>query len=130
MTIRVLTVDDDPDVRLTLPSALAGQPPGFDVRAVDGVLAAWSEIRRWSPDVVLLDARMPLAPGDTPSSRPTAGLRFLVEAQARAVAFKIVMHSASDEWRDACMRRGAAAYVVKPVLPSMLARVIVEVIGR
>lgn len=124
--VRVLIVDDDADVRLTLPSALAAVAPELDLCAVSGVGAAWVKIISWVPDVVLLDACMPLVDGDAPSSGPSAGLRFLVESRHRTPYLRVIMYTGSDAWRSACMRQGAQAYIVKPVAPADLAHVILR----
>lgn len=129
--LRVLIVDDDPDVRAFTPPALEAVDRGLDVRAVATVGAAWDVIRSWAPDVVLLDAVMPLAVADgPPSSAPSAGLRFLVERRKAAPGLAVLMHTGSCAWREACARHGADGYVVKPVYPAVLAREVREAVAR
>ena len=69
-------------------------------------------VGRTSPDLVLLDVRMP----------HMDGLACLDEIKRRHPDIKVVMLSAStnQELIDAAIRRGAAAYVVKTVNPDDL----------
>jgi len=64
MSLRVLHVDDEPDIREVVQLAL-GLDPDFDVRSCecgrDGLAAAIS----WSPDLVLIDVMMPIMDGPT-----------------------------------------------------------------
>ena len=56
--LTVLVVDDEPDVRLIARLVLAAA--GFEVREVDSGEAALAELQAGrSPDVLLLDVRMP-----------------------------------------------------------------------
>ena len=53
----VLIIDDDPSLRTTLTHVLGSA--GYQVRSVDGVFAALSEIRENVPDILLSDLNMP-----------------------------------------------------------------------
>jgi len=53
----VLIVDDDASLRLTLTHVLGSA--GYQVRSVDGVFAALSQIREDVPDILLSDLNMP-----------------------------------------------------------------------
>jgi DNA-binding response OmpR family regulator len=53
----VLVVDDDPVVLTVLQAAL--QAEGLEVRTTDSVDAALTALSSWTPDLVLLDVRMP-----------------------------------------------------------------------
>jgi len=69
-------------------------------------------VARTSPDLVLLDVRMP----------HMDGLACLDEIKRRHPAIKVVMLSASSnaELVEAALRRGASAYVIKTVNPDDL----------
>ncbi len=61
--IRVLVVDDDPIVRSALALMLGGQPDLEVVGEAGDGRAALAQVRRTSPDVVLMDIRMPVMDG-------------------------------------------------------------------
>ena len=54
---RILVVDDNEQIRTLLERILV--PEGHDVRTATDGLAALAEVRRWAPDVVLLDVEIP-----------------------------------------------------------------------
>ena len=56
--MRVLYVDDEPDIREIAEMAL-GLEPDFDVRTAGSGLDALSIMESWAPDVALLDVMMP-----------------------------------------------------------------------
>src|ERR1700681_3026453 len=56
--LRVLHVDDEPDVRELVEISLA-LDPGLIVRGCESGQEAIDAVNEWSPDVILLDAVMP-----------------------------------------------------------------------
>lgn len=54
---RVLVVDDEPQIRRALRTALTGN--GYEVTTADGGGAALETIAAWQPDIVVLDLVMP-----------------------------------------------------------------------
>jgi len=112
----VLLVDDDPHSLKLLSDALAGQPFALAV-AVDGVMAL-RQIRREPPDLVLLDAMMPVMDG-------FEVCRLLQADPATRDIPVIFMTSLSDT--ASCVRGlelGAVDYVTKPfVRAELMARV-------
>ena len=58
---RVLIVEDDFELRNTVAEAL--QDAGWQVRCAANGLQALALLRRWQPDVVLLDLNLPLMDG-------------------------------------------------------------------
>lgn len=61
--IRVMIVDDQKDVRFLI-RVIVGEDPGIEVVAeADSVRAAEAAIAEAAPDVVILDAMMPIADG-------------------------------------------------------------------
>jgi DNA-binding NarL/FixJ family response regulator len=103
-TVRVLVVDDEPLIRETLVELLEDE--GFTVvgQAVDGAEAV-REVDALSPDVVLIDVRMPIVNG--------------IEATRRILALRpetvVIALSAYDDPALAAAAReaGAADYVAK-----------------
>ena len=107
---RVLIVDDEPDVLLTLRVILeaAGFEPSL---AADGETAL-RRIDEQSPDVVLLDIMMPVLDG----------WFVLAELQRREMQPRVIVCSAktADADRERALNLGAAAYVTKPYAPDDL----------
>jgi NarL family two-component system response regulator LiaR len=103
--VKVLIVDDHEVVRHGLRFMLA-QEPGFEVvgEAGDGV-EALAEIRRWRPDVVLLDLMMPVLDG--------LGVLHALRGEEERPAV-IVLTSYTDEKRAIeAVRAGASSYLPK-----------------
>lgn len=109
--LRVLAVDDDPDIRWLLTRSLTAA--GYEVECAADVAAARVALRRLPhPDVVLIDVRLPDGDGFTL-------LREVVEARhSEAIMVTGVDHEA-DRVRGLSM--GAADYVAKPFFPRELA---------
>lgn len=108
MTIRVLLVDDHAVLRSGLEQLLAGEPD-IDVvgTAADGA-AALEEVRRTSPDVVLMDLQMPGTDG------VTATRRIVAEGGPDV----LVLTSFSDADRIvAALDAGAVGYLLKDADP-------------
>ncbi len=57
----ILVVDDDAEIRDTLTAVL--QEEGYDVRSAENGEEALIEVRRWHPDLMLLDLMMPVLSG-------------------------------------------------------------------
>jgi DNA-binding NarL/FixJ family response regulator len=114
--IGVLVVDDDALVRAGLTMILAGAE---DVRIVgeagDGgeVVAA---VDRWSPDVVLMDIRMP----------GTDGLAATEQLRRRPAAPEIIMLTTfdADEYVLRALRAGASGFLLKDTPPADIVRAV------
>jgi two-component system, OmpR family, response regulator len=112
--LRVLYVDDEPDIREIVELSL-GLDPGLEVRTctsgADGLAAAAA----WSPSVILLNVMMPVMDGPTtlaqlrgnPQTMDIPVLFMTARAQAREVEHFISL--------------GAQGVVVKPFDPLTLA---------
>jgi CheY-like chemotaxis protein len=116
--IRVLAVDDHAGDRFMLEKRL--RMVGFTTRGAADGQEALELIRRWQPDLVLLDLLM-------------GGLSGFDVLRARAandvtarVPMIVVSSAADDESRQECFALGAAEYLIKPVDLDAL----VPVIGR
>jgi DNA-binding response OmpR family regulator len=103
---RVLVVDDDPDVREVVSTALGDA--GYDaIVAADGV-AALELARAVAPDAVVLDVRMPLLTGE----EVHRALRHDGATRYVPVIFLSAQKNAKDKAR--VLLEGADDYVTKP----------------
>ncbi len=118
MTIRVVVVDDQEMVRLGF-VALLDSRPDLEVvgTAADGSQAL-QVVRRTSPDVVLLDVRMPVLDG-------IETLRRLMQGAATTPA-KVIMLTTfdADEYVHESLRLGASGFLLKDASPDELASAI------
>jgi two-component system phosphate regulon response regulator PhoB len=118
----ILLVEDDPDIRHLVSYKLA--KGGFDViEAADGP-AGLREAQQHTPDLVLLDVRMPRM----------SGLDVCRELRARpaTAAVPIIMLTARAHQADIeqAYAAGATGYVVKPFSPRELLERVESVLLR
>jgi len=100
--IRILVVDDEPDIRATVSAML--EIEGYNVAEASNGAAALAAIEQRLPDIILLDMRMPILDG----------WGFAAELRRRGHQTPIVVMTAA---RDAARWAGdiaAAAFVAKP----------------
>jgi CheY-like chemotaxis protein len=111
--IRILHVDDEPDIREVVQLSL-GLDPDFSVRSCASGKDALATAADWSPNLVLLDVMMPDMDG------PTTLMR-LRERRA-TVEIPIVFMTARAETSDIehYMSLGAAGVIAKPFDPMTL----------
>ena len=111
---KILIVDDDQHCIRVLHSFLIGK--GFDVVAVSRSEEAEKSIDCHRPDLIILDYRM----------SPLTGKDILERLRVRGVETPVVMVSAYKR-RDGDLemkRMGAIAYLLKPVRPDEMERVL------
>ena len=109
---RILVADDDEDVRDIVTAKLTGA--GYQVRTVDSGHAALEEIRRWRPDLAVLDRSMP----------GLDGLDVLREVRrdpevSETRVIVLTGHARISD-REAGMSAGADEYIFKPFSPQDL----------
>jgi DNA-binding NarL/FixJ family response regulator len=118
--IRVIVVDDEALVRSGI-GLILGAAGDIDVVATaNGGDAMW-EISLHSPDVVLLDIRMP----------EVDGLTILTEVRAMRDPPAVAMLTTfdTDEYIGAALRAGAAGFLLKDTAPEQLARAVRALAG-
>ena len=122
--IRILCVDDDPDIRTIAVMAL-GLDSGMEVRSASSGAEALALLDQpgWRPDVVLLDVMMPGMDG--PAVLGT--IRSKGDMGALPVIFMTARARRADV--DAYRELGAIGVIVKPFDPLALAREVRALIG-
>jgi CheY-like chemotaxis protein len=113
--LKVLYVDDDPDIREIAIMSL-GLDPDMDVRGEGSGAEALLAARSWQPNAILLDVMMPSMDGPTT-------LRHLREC-AETAAIPVIFITARAQTRevDEYLAMGALAVIVKPFDPMTLAK--------
>jgi CheY-like chemotaxis protein len=113
--IRVLHVDDEPDIREVVEMSL-GLDPELAVKSCASGADALTESNHWPPDLILLDVMMPVMDGPATLKRlresPTTASTPVVFMTARAQTREI----------DQFVSLGAAGVIPKPFDPMTLAR--------
>ncbi|WP_374406414.1 sigma-54-dependent transcriptional regulator [Pelagerythrobacter sp.] len=121
----ILIVDDDADV--VRAARLLLERRGCAVRVADGPEAAWVELARCRPDVVLLDLNF--ARGRTSGEEGLGFLDRLMASDPRAVVIVITGHSGIAIAVDA-MRRGASDFLIKPWKNDRLAEMVERAVAQ
>jgi DNA-binding response OmpR family regulator len=101
--VRVLVVDDDPDVREVVATVLGDD--GYEVDTASDGAEALRKVGEHAPDAVILDAMMPVMDG----------YEFLKLWRTRPVEERapVLVVSAVRDWRTA-LESGAQGYLSKP----------------
>ncbi|MCU0506030.1 MAG: EAL domain-containing protein [Chloroflexi bacterium] len=103
-TFRVIVADDDPLVRATVGDVLASEPDIELVATAADAAEAVEAARTWTPDVAIVDVKMP-------GGGPEASRGIIAASRAtRVVAFSVYDDHASIR---EMIRSGASGYVVK-----------------
>ncbi|HEY0314737.1 MAG TPA: response regulator [Sphingomonas sp.] len=123
--IRILCVDDDPDIRTIAVMAL-GLDPEMDIRSAGSGPEALAllDAGTWAPDVVLLDVMMPGMDGPA----VLAAIRSRDHAAEPTAIFMTARARRSDV--EAYRALGAIGVIVKPFDPIGLAREVRALVGR
>jgi signal transduction histidine kinase/ActR/RegA family two-component response regulator len=116
--IRVLVVDDEPDARALVETVL--RKFGADVRVAASARAAFDEVRRWRPDVMVADIGMPVEDGYSLLRR----VRALSPEEGGTIPAAALTAYAQAEDRDRAFAAGFQEHVAKPVLPHQLAQLV------
>ena len=105
--IRVLYVEDDKSLRLTISQML--KILGYAVMCADNGKAGIEKATSWQPDIILMDIRMPLMNGDE-------AVRILRKTPGTERIPIFVISAYSDaKTRDLCKEVGATRFFTKPI---------------
>jgi two-component system OmpR family response regulator len=116
-SVRVLHVDDEPDIREVVEISL-GLDPAFAVRSCASGGDALAATADWAPDLILLDVMMP----DMDGPMTLARLRERPQTAAVPVVFMTARAQASE--LDRFLALGAAGVIAKPFDPMTLAALV------
>lgn len=111
MSTSVLVVEDDLDLALALSVRLRAS--GYVTSVAQDAVTALSQVRKTSPDVVLLDLGLPGGDGITLLER----MRVM---PGLALIPVIVLTARDDSWREASLAAGAQDFLQKPADPEEL----------
>ena len=120
--MRVLYVDDEPDIREIAGMALELEPD-FKVRTAGSGVEALSLLETWAPDVALLDVMMPQMDGPT----LFANIRALPRFSALPVVF-VTARAQRSELQD-FSTLDAAGVIAKPFDPMTLGARVRDLVG-
>ena len=117
-SIRALIAEDEPMLRAQLRGRLRDAWPELDVAGeAENGTQALALIEELKPHVVFLDIRMPVMSG-------------IDVAQKMAGKAHVVFVTAYDEYAVAAFEEGAVDYVLKPVTPERIAKVVTRLKAR
>ncbi|WP_438291627.1 response regulator transcription factor [Streptomyces sp. HUAS TT7] len=112
--VRILVVDDEPEVRAAVEDGLAVE--GYEVKGAQDGLAALSEVAAWRPDAIVLDVMMPVLDG--------LGVCRQLRAMGDRTPVLVLTALDSVSERVDGLEAGADDYLVKPfALDELIARV-------
>lgn len=111
---RVLVVDDEPDIALICRLALT--LAGYEVDERDTGRGALEYLAESTPDVVLLDLRLP----DLSGWEVLDALR----ERGRMDALRVILFSAHASAEESALEAGCVSFVSKPFTPDALVRTV------
>lgn len=112
--IRILHVDDEPDVRLLVEASL-GLDPGLVTQSCASGAEALTIAAQWRPDLILLDATMPEMDG------PATLAQLRDDPQTSGIPVIFLTASCQDSDLDRFKSIGSAGVIAKPFNPRALA---------
>ena len=115
--LKVLYVDDEPDIREVASLAL-GLDPGLSVRLAEGGAQALAAVddADWRPDVIMLDVMMPVMDG------PTVLKALREQPSSACIPIVFITARTQSQDRQRLLQLGAAGVIGKPFDPMTLAR--------
>jgi CheY-like chemotaxis protein len=121
--IRVLHVDDEPDIREVIEISL-GLDAEIELRSFESGEQALAAAEAWRPDIILLDVMMPVMDGPATLAR--------LRANPATAAIPVIFMTARAQSREVDQLRalGALGVIAKPFDPMTLARSVREFLPR
>jgi CheY-like chemotaxis protein len=113
-TIRILHVDDEPDIREVVELSL-GLDPDFTVQSCGSGKEALAAAAEWQPDFILLDVMMPVMDG------PATLVQFRENAKTAGIPVIFMTARAQAREVDRFRLLGAVGVIPKPFDPMTLA---------
>ncbi len=111
--LRTIIIDDEEHQRKSLERLIQMYCPDLTVVGLaDGVKSGLKAIRQHKPDLVLLDVRM------------ADGLGFELLDQFKPLDFKVIFISAYEQYARRALSYTSLSYLLKPVDPDELIRVV------
>ncbi|MFN2383833.1 MAG: response regulator [Gemmatimonadota bacterium] len=120
--MRILLVDDDPEIQHVVAFALSHQA-GYDVVCAAAAADALAEARRQRPGAILLDVQLPDLDG------PAFYAQLKAEPSLASVPVVFLTGAADGAARDRLLALGARGVLAKPFDPLALAGAVVELVG-
>jgi len=120
---RILHVEDEPDIREVVKISLL-LDPDLTVKSCDGGACALNEAADWQPDIILMDAVMPVMDGP----QILAQLREDKRTATIPVVFMTARAQESEIERFRAL--GAAGVIAKPFDPLTLAKSVRACLGE
>ena len=114
MAIRILHVDDEPDIREVVELSL-GLDPFFAVKSSGSGIQALTAAAEWQPDLILLDVMMPVMDG------PATLVRLRENAMTAGIPVIFMTARAQASEVDRFRLLGAVGVIPKPFDPMTLA---------
>ncbi len=113
-SVRVLHIDDEPDIREVVEISL-GLDPDFETRSCSSGQEALTLVTGWLPDIILLDVMMPVMDGPATLA--------LLRQSVTTIDIPVIFMTARAQSREIELFRslGAAAVIQKPFDPMKLA---------
>ena len=113
-TVRVLHVDDEPDIREVVDISL-GLNPDLEVRACASGAEAVEAAAEWTPHLILLDVMMPVMDGPTVLKK--------LRSEPRTAAIPVIFMTARAQTKEVehFIALGAQGVISKPFNPMTLA---------
>lgn len=112
--LRVLHVDDEPDIREVVEVSL-GLDPNFEIRSCESGNEAIEVAAGWTPDIILLDVMMPMMDG------PATLARLRDDPQTANIPVIFMTARAQTREIDHFRSLGAVGVISKPFDPMTLA---------
>jgi DNA-binding response OmpR family regulator len=119
---KILIVDDDPDIRLSLHVRLKAN--NYDVYFAEDGVGSIAEARKHMPDLIILDLGLPAGDGFSVLER--------LQANNNLSMIPVIVVSGRDRNanRDRAIKAGAKAFLQKPVDNARILSVIRQVLGE